>query len=592
MGRVWKGWYPLLAAAATVAAWAPGIVGKPVLDDFAVVVENPYLSRLWPPRDLFGADPSGPLRDRPLTAATFSLSWAWGGGELWAHHLVNIVVQAAAALCLYGVLRLLLLTGRAGERLRRRAPEAALAAAVVWGVHPLQSESVTYIAQRAESLAGLFYLLTLYLVLRGGNSTRPGRWYAAAVAACALAMAAKSTAVTAPLAVWCCLRVFSGPARDPRRRRLLYLGLAATWSIPLVLTAANDYPDIRTYTVSEYALAQPAVLLRYLYLAAVPGRLCLDYSLPPPAPAPALAALALIAVLLGATLAALLRRRPLGFAGAWFFLALLPTSGPLPLEDLFFEHRMYLALAAPAAVAASLGVLLFDRRRLRAAGVAVLCGAAAALIARSWARNRDYADPERIWRGCLQVNPDNPRAHNNLGNILRVRGRTAAAGREYRRALALDPAYADAAGNLAALAAPSDSEEGIVLYRRYLLLRPGDGSARARLIRLLLNRGRVEEAREALAAAPPGGNPAQENDLALAALAAGAEAAAETHWRRALEEDPESIEALVNLGALRGRRGDYAGARALLLRALEQDPASAAARENYRLLEEEPRYTR
>jgi len=584
--------YPLLAAAATVAAWGPGIRGKPVLDDFAVVVENPYLSRLWPPRDLFGADPSGPLRDRPLTAATFSASWAWGGGELWAHHLVNIAIQASAVLCLYGVLRLLLLTGRAGERLRRRAAETALAAAVVWGVHPLQSESVTYIAQRAESLAGLLYLLTLYFVLRGENSTRPRRWYAAAIGACALALGAKSTAVTAPLAVWCCIRVFFDRA-PCRRRRFLYLGLAATWSIPLILTAVNAYPDIRTHSVAEYALAQPPALLHYLFLVVVPGRLCLDYGQPLPGPFAISASLILIVGLLGATLAALRRRRPLGFAGAWFFLTLLPSSGPLPLEDLFFEHRMYLALAAPVAAAAALGVLFFDRRRRRAAGVAVLCGVTAALIARSWARNRDYADPEKIWRGCLQVDPDNPRAHNNLGNVLRARGRTEEAGQEYRRALESDPAYADAVGNLAVLTASSDSAEGIVLYRRYLRLRPGDGGARARLIRLLLSRGRVEEARETLAAAAaaPAGSPEQENALALAALAAGDEESAETHWRRALGGDPKSVEALVNLGALRGRRGDYAAARDLLLRALKENPESAPARENYRLLQEKPRYT-
>ena len=73
--------------------------------------------------------------------------------------------------------------------------------ALIWVVHPLQTQSITYLIQRAESLMGLFYLLTLYCVIRGAGSPRGGWWYAAAIISSALGMGSKAVMVTAPVAV-------------------------------------------------------------------------------------------------------------------------------------------------------------------------------------------------------------------------------------------------------------------------------------------------------------------------------------------------------------------------------------------------------
>ena len=98
---------------------------------------------------------------------------------------------------------------------------------------PLQTESVTYIIQRTEALVGLFYLLTLYCVIRGATSRRSMSWYAAAVAACLLGMATKEVMATAPVIVLLYDRTFlAGSFREAWRRRYgLYLALAATWGV-------------------------------------------------------------------------------------------------------------------------------------------------------------------------------------------------------------------------------------------------------------------------------------------------------------------------------------------------------------------------
>ena len=162
-----------------------------------------------------------------------------------SYHAFNIVVHILAALTLFGLVRLTLNLPALRARFEGAATALALATALIWEVHPLQTESVTYIIQRQESLAGLFYLLTLYCVARGALSERPrpfdsaqgaprlcsGRWYTAAFAACVLGMLSKQTVAAAPLAVFLYDWIFlSGSFLDTLRRRWpVYLALAATW---------------------------------------------------------------------------------------------------------------------------------------------------------------------------------------------------------------------------------------------------------------------------------------------------------------------------------------------------------------------------
>src|SRR5580704_18515542 len=87
------------------------------------------------------------------------------------------------------------------DRLVIRLPNPAADIALLWAIHPLQTESVTYVSQRAESLVGLFYFLTLYCFIRGESSARAGCWYGGAVLACLLGMASKEVMASAPLIV-------------------------------------------------------------------------------------------------------------------------------------------------------------------------------------------------------------------------------------------------------------------------------------------------------------------------------------------------------------------------------------------------------
>jgi hypothetical protein len=213
----------------------------------------------------------------------------------------------------------------------------------MWMVHPLVTEPIDYVSQRTELMMAAFLLATLYL--RGWTS----------VLCCALGMACKETMVVAPIIVILYDRAFTVESfREAfRERGRYYAALCATWLILIVLLWSSPRGDSAGYvgaSVSpwEYLLNQSVMIVRYLRLAFWPRGLVLDYGEPLHVSftqvAPDFIA---VAALLVATIVAFIRRPPIGFLGAWFFLTLAPTSSIMPIStEVGAERRMYLPLMA------------------------------------------------------------------------------------------------------------------------------------------------------------------------------------------------------------------------------------------------------
>ena len=195
--------------------------------------------------------------------------------NVWGYHAVNLAIHVLAAWTLFGVTRRTLLLPPLHYRFGLAATPLALAVAMLWTLHPLQTEAVTYVIQRTEALAGLFYLLVLYCVVRGAMSTRSIFWYIAATVSCLLGMATKEVMATAPLLVLLYDRTFlAGSFREALRRRFgLYLALAATWTVvPALLFSTGFYGGtagfaVQKFTWWSYLLTQSGVIVHYLRLA-------------------------------------------------------------------------------------------------------------------------------------------------------------------------------------------------------------------------------------------------------------------------------------------------------------------------------------
>ena len=163
----WIGW--VLVAAAAAGAYANSFFGAFQFDDIPSLVENPTVRHLWPLRIPLSPPPGAlTVSGRPVLNLSFALNYAVSGYGIWSYHALNLLIHIGAALALFGIVR------RTMAGAGARAPQGtALAVAMIWAVHPLTVESVTYVVQRAESLMALFYLLTLYFFILSAEERRP-----------------------------------------------------------------------------------------------------------------------------------------------------------------------------------------------------------------------------------------------------------------------------------------------------------------------------------------------------------------------------------------------------------------------------------
>ena len=167
-----------------------------ILDDEESITLNEQIRQLWPPSVVLFPAREVPTAGRPVANVSLAVNYAADGLDPRGYHIVNIGIHIACALVLFGIVRRTLLLPSLAPRFGAASANLAGAAALLWLVHPLQTEAVDYVTQRTELLMGLFYLLTLYAALRARDA-RP--WQVTAVACCLLGMASKESMATAPL---------------------------------------------------------------------------------------------------------------------------------------------------------------------------------------------------------------------------------------------------------------------------------------------------------------------------------------------------------------------------------------------------------
>jgi Flp pilus assembly protein TadD len=574
-------WPALLLTVAVIALYAGSLNAPLLFDDLGAITQNQSIRRLStalrPPAD--GSTTTG----RPVLNLSFALSYRLSGEAPWGHRAVNIAIHAAAALVLLGL----------GRRLFAQVVPSAASAlafwlALLWAVHPLQTESVICIAQRTESLCGLFYLLTLYGFVRGSVGTgRPG-WLVVSVAACLLGMGTKEVMVSAPLLVFLCDRTFVAGsfAAAWRARRGYYFGLATTWLllIGLVLSAGGTRGASAGLGLGvswwSYLLKQAEALILYLKLSVWPHPLVLDYGT---AVVRSMAEVwwqgPIVCFLAAGTIWALWRRPVVGFAGAWFLAILAPSSSVVPLvAQTMAEHRMYLPLAAVLA----LGLVGFHRL----AGVRAWlgCGAVAMLFAGlTVARNHDYRDALVIWGDTVEKQPESARARNNLAVELQRRGRAAEAVAQAEKAVALQPDYVPAHYIWGlALFDQGRVDEGIARLETALKLGPTHVDARLALGNALMQARRPAEAAahfQTLLELQPAAD--VHHNLAVAEAALGRSSEAERHLRAALQLEPTLPSARRRLGLLLAQAGRLPEAGEQFRILVEVQPDDADSRANY-----------
>jgi len=588
---------PLLIVLAGAVVYANSLSGEFVFDDSRWIEYEPdirSLDRL--PRLVAGAT-------RPIWKLSLAANYAIGGLDVTGYHVVNGAIHLLAGITLFGVCRRTLRRSPLPPRYREAADGIAFSIALLWTVHPLQTQAVTYIAQRCESGMGLCLLASTYASIRGFETSggRSRLWSVLAVIACGIGMGMKEVMVVAPIVVWLHDRTFlsgSGPSAlrgsGPsalRGRPGLYAGLAACWAIPFGVIGVNTFfsgemarPDLETVSRLAYALTQPAILLHYVRLALWPDPLVFAYGWPAAERwSDILPALFVVSAAAAAGAWAVWRNRPSGFVAAWFFAILAPTSSIQPIQDLAVEHRMYLPLAAVIVVVV---LVVFDVARKAGtprAAPALLIVASLALGGLTIRRNRDYQSELRLWETVIRAAPDNARGHYNHGAELRRANRDEDAIASLRRAVAVDPGYVNAHNNLGnAILDVEGFEAAIPHYREAIALDPAHAEAHYNLARALFELGDTQTAmahfRWAIESRP--GFAKAEYGLGVALDRSGDSDGALAAYRAALASDPRFASAHLNAGRLLHARGDHDEAEAYFAAAIQLRPRHARTLRN------------
>jgi protein O-mannosyl-transferase len=366
------------------------------------------------------------LAPRAVLYLTFTLNSIWTGQDAWSYHLVNVLMHLLNGLFIFMLAERIF---RHVESNLDRCRLYAGIAAAFFLVHPVQTESVTYVSSRSELLSTIFYLTGL-LVYVFWPGQRIGFLCSFAVAILyVLGLGSKETVITLPATIFLYDFLFLSKAQfrplwSRWRFYLTYL-LGASFVTYYLLTVALKGSVggglVGHLTPWHYFLTELRVIVRYIRLIFVPVGLNLDYdftsSLSPFEPAVIASFLFLCSL---AFVGWLLRRRSPVFAFSifWFFITLAPTSSVVPILDVIFEHRLYLPLVGVCLSFPILVELIYRkvRERLWFPGTAFRysCIVVIALAAGTVARNYVWGDEVRLFNDVVSKSPGKDRALNNL----------------------------------------------------------------------------------------------------------------------------------------------------------------------------------
>jgi tetratricopeptide (TPR) repeat protein len=574
-------------------------------DGLTFLKENPLIKDIGHFSDLKGAEGLpyyGAVRKRYLGYLSFALNYRVHGFGVGGYHAVNVTVHLLGAMLVYA---LALVTLRSPflkrSALRRQEGGIALLASLMFALHPVQTEAVTYIFQRFVLLGAFLSLLCLVCYALFRLSVRRGWkvvWYGVSLVSAPAAMLMKESAFILPfLLILFEVSFLSGHRRG---RILAMLPFLATLAVIPAIYAGGQAVDERLvrdgsrgflgYSRPDYLLTQSQVVMTYVRLLFLPVNQNLAYdqrALTSVFDAAFLLPLLGHLVLLGCAVFLFIRSRRgegglriVGFGIVWFYAALFVESGLIPLPRLSAEYRVYLPSAGVFLAVASGLFLLREKLRGRAAGRApgaLIMVLPLLLAAFTVHRNTLWLTETGLWKDVVRKAPGSVEGHTNLGRAYFVAGETEKALEEFRTALALYPYSLEAHNNIAlAYEELGQPERAMEHYRKVLEVSPEYVATLNNAGISYAARGRPEKAmeyyRRALKLRPD--HAGTYNNLALAHAAKGEFEAAIIHFTRALELEPESGKAHGNLGLVYALRGEHA-------RALEHLNASLGLEPDY-----------
>jgi len=395
---------------------------------------------------------------RFITYLSLAFNWQLSQSNTFGYHLFNLMVHLGGAILSWWLALLTFSTPAIkNQKISHHSDLIALFVGLIFLAHPIQTQAVTYIIQRATSLAALFYLAALCLYAKSRlleqvkiTPLALGKfYYLGSLVSAVLAMFTKEIAVTLPLAVLLYEFCFLKTQKSFNWRQLLPF-LFTLFIIPLTmfLTKSVNFIEMRRASESvpgispwHYLLIQFQVIVTYLRLLFLPLKQNLDYDYPIVQTVlnlPTLASLFLLLLLIFTAIRLFSKYRLISFSIFWFFLTLLPESSVIPINDPIYEHRLYLPMFGFSLFLASTLYYFIGDKRLKLT-LLLLCIIVAGYSILTFTRNFFWKDELTLWNDTVRKSPQKARPYHNRGNAYKDKGEFDRALSDYNKALAIDP---------------------------------------------------------------------------------------------------------------------------------------------------------
>ncbi|MDP3041487.1 MAG: tetratricopeptide repeat protein [Candidatus Omnitrophota bacterium] len=430
------------------------------LDDIVSVVDNPAIRNILNLQAIWNFWPT-----RFITYFSVALNYHISQLNVFSYHFFNLVVHLSSGILVWWFMLLTFSTpAMKGQKIAEHAKLIAFFAGLIFITHPIQTQGVTYIIQRAASLATLFYLASLSLYVKSrllqqqGESLVVSRlFYYGSLIAAVMAMFTKEMTITLPFMVLfyesCFLKT-----KEKLNWKYLVPFLATLLIIPLTmfLTKSVDFVGMRRVLKApsnisswQYLLTQLRVMVTYLRLLFIPINQNLDYYYPIAKnliKLPILASLIFLVSILIIAMRIFSKYRLISFSIFWFFLTLLPESSVIPIYDVIFEHRLYLPMVGFSFFLASFIYYLFENKSSKSMVILLLIIISCYAIL-TYRRNFIWKDELTLWNDVVHKSPKKARPYFNRGNAYIDQGSIQQAISDFNKAIEINPSYVKAYNN-------------------------------------------------------------------------------------------------------------------------------------------------
>jgi tetratricopeptide (TPR) repeat protein len=608
-------WYWVLAVvlALSVLSYANSLQNEFVFDDSLVIVENPGIRGIEKLPRLLGIT-TGRLAYRPMRMLSYALDYTLNE-KLWSYisnyqgmekglnplgfHISNIAFHVITSFLVFMVVFGLAGSGR-----------VAFFASAIFALHPVHTDSVTYLSGRRDILCALFYLLGFYCFLRYRQSNKVFL-IVAAFAFYVLSLGSKEMGVTLPALFFAydVMQQYSGQRGTINRaffKELFKSAQKAITTSPYVYATlfsgalafsyykiAVKSPSYQTtfYGDSLYVtfLTVGRILAHYMHLLLYPVNLNADYSLNAfPLSSSIFEPSSFLSLLLLMGIAYLClwlwgRNKLMAFGIIWFFVALLPVCHIFPHHELLAEHYLYLPSVGFCLVTALLFNSAFKKGKYSVPIAICLMVIMLLFSVRVVDRNRDWRDRLTFWEKTLKTAPECARVHVNLSEVYANTGRLDDALSAAQKALSINPDHIEGRNNLGTIYERKGMfDEAITEFKRALALRPRYAKAHLNLGLSYFRTGEKEKAishyKQALSIKP--NYVEAHNNLGVVYSSKGNLAEAINHYKRAQTINPSYAEAYYNLGLAFAKQEEWEKAIEQYKKVLAIDPQNTSARNN------------